>query len=561
MYPRILVIALASSVLCGIPRLIAQDVTVTPLEWVDAKDAPDELPVEKHALRIQFPPDLSNTPDPGYVLVKVITSDRGEHLSLWNLATQIPYEKAVSYALRNWSLKPGRRAGKPVNTFTQKLIIFNPASADVSRPDATPRLLFARPVVDASRKIGKNTPAFPPEVVWATVSLDATGGPTGLKDEPPALAELLEKAVHAWRFAPARRAGVAIPSELRVPFIIVSPTEGMMDTGNATLPRVLRQIPPTYPLAMRQSGLRGEVLVDFVVDIEGRVTRAFVVRSLNPAFDEPALDAVDQWTFEPGRKDGVPVKTHMRVPVFFQLQGEWEGGGAGVTVDQKADQSDLPPEFRYDIAAKLRGRVLPVYPYEQLNNTAKGEATVRLVISETGKVIYVNLIKATNPEFGGATIAMIEQWEFEPAIRAGRPTRSILDFTQEFSPYDQELVTDETDRMRTLERKHPERIVSAGKLDVRLRPTSARPPVFPSSLDGSVTKGEATVELLIDEDGRARLPRVVSASAPAFGWAAVQAVSTWRFDPPRQAGGPVVTRVRIPFIFSAVINAPAELKK
>ena len=156
---------------------------------------------------------------------------------------------------------------------------------------------------------------------------------------------------------------------------------------------------------------------------------------------------------------------------------------------------------------------------------------------------------------------MIEQWEFEPAIRAGRPTRSILDFTQEFSPYDQELVTDETDRMRTLERKHPERIVSAGKLDVRLRPTSARPPVFPSSLDGSVTKGEATVELLIDEDGRARLPRVVSASAPAFGWAAVQAVSTWRFDPPRQAGGPVVTRVRIPFIFSAVINAPAELKK
>ena len=68
MYPRILVIALASSVLCGIPRLIAQDVTVTPLEWVDAKDAPDELPVEKHALRIQFPPDLSNTPDPGYVL-------------------------------------------------------------------------------------------------------------------------------------------------------------------------------------------------------------------------------------------------------------------------------------------------------------------------------------------------------------------------------------------------------------------------------------------------------------------------------------------------------------
>ena len=60
---------------------------------------------------------------------------------------------------------------------------------------------------------------------------------------------------------------------------------------------------------MRASGMRGDVLVDFVVDSEGRVTRAYVVRSLNPAFDEPALEAVRRWKFEPGRKGGVHAAT------------------------------------------------------------------------------------------------------------------------------------------------------------------------------------------------------------------------------------------------------------
>jgi len=34
---------------------------------------------------------------------------------------------------------------------------------------------------------------------------------------------------------------------------------------------------------MRANGMRGEVLVDFIVDREGRVRNAFVARSLNPS--------------------------------------------------------------------------------------------------------------------------------------------------------------------------------------------------------------------------------------------------------------------------------------
>lgn len=560
MHPKTLLaaIVIASTSIVFTSRLASQDVTATPLEWIEPKDAPDQLPVENSPLRPRFPEDLRNTPDPGYVILEVFTTEKGKRLSLRPFSTLPAYEDAVLHVARDWDFKPGRRAGRPVNTFTRGMVIFNPASASPKLATATPRLLAAELVRDPSRHGGKKDGWVAPEVVWATVSLDAAGRATGVKDAPAGMAELLEKAVQTWRFAPARQAGVAVAADLRVPFIIVGAGQREpMGTGAMTPPRVKRQPKPEYPIEMRRSGMRGDVVVDFVVDIEGRVTKAFVVRSLNPAFDEPALTAIRQWTFEPGRKGDTPVNTHSQVSIHFELSGRWEGGETGLEVGGKVNQSDLPEELRYDVAPKPRGRVLPVYPYALVRDSVKGSATVKFMISETGKVSYAEVVKATQPEFGAAAVAMIEQWEFEPALRGGRPTQSVFSYTQEFSPDDTNLVPGALDDLLALERKHPERIMGAGKLDAPPKLSAAHPPSFPRSLYGRVAKGTALIELLVDEKGRARLPLIVTASDPAFGWAALQAVDTWRFDPPKSGGKSVVTRVRVPFEFS---SPPIEKK-
>jgi len=59
------------------------------------------------------------------------------------------------------------------------------------------------------------------------------------------------------------------------------------------------------------------------------------------------------------------------------------------------------------------------------------------------------------------------------------------------------------------------------------------------------------VEFLIDTQGKVRLPRIVSSTDPAFGYIAVQTVANWRYEPPKAQGKAVVTRARIPFVFSA----------
>jgi periplasmic protein TonB len=79
---------------------------------------------------------------------------------------------------------------------------------------------------------------------------------------------------------------------------------------------------PVYPQDMKQEGLTGEVLVDFVVDPKGNVRGAKAVRSTHQGFEEAACAAVSRWKFVPGRKDLHPVYVHMQVPIVFSLSDQ-----------------------------------------------------------------------------------------------------------------------------------------------------------------------------------------------------------------------------------------------
>lgn len=75
-----------------------------------------------------------------------------------------------------------------------------------------------------------------------------------------------------------------------------------------------------YPEAARRAGLEGRVVVQFVVDAEGRVTEASVLRGVHPLLDEAALAAVRSATFTPGRQRGKAVRVRMSLPVVFSLR-------------------------------------------------------------------------------------------------------------------------------------------------------------------------------------------------------------------------------------------------
>ncbi len=89
------------------------------------------------------------------------------------------------------------------------------------------------------------------------------------------------------------------------------------DLENKPQPR--RQGSPRYPSSARRSGLEGFVLAEFIIDENGDVTSIEIKQSSDPVFEKPTIDAIRDWKFTPGEKDGRVVKTRTRVRIPFNI--------------------------------------------------------------------------------------------------------------------------------------------------------------------------------------------------------------------------------------------------
>lgn len=85
-------------------------------------------------------------------------------------------------------------------------------------------------------------------------------------------------------------------------------------------PRVVYTVQPVLTAEVRKKA-PGRVHVLFVVNQAGNVESPIVQTSSDPAFERPALAAVKQWRFEPGRRNGQPVRFRMKVPITFPRGG------------------------------------------------------------------------------------------------------------------------------------------------------------------------------------------------------------------------------------------------
>lgn len=75
-----------------------------------------------------------------------------------------------------------------------------------------------------------------------------------------------------------------------------------------------------YPEMARKAGIEGRVIVQFIVNEEGKVEDPRVIRGIGGGCDEEALRAVKNALFKPGRQRGKPVRVQYSLPVIFKLQ-------------------------------------------------------------------------------------------------------------------------------------------------------------------------------------------------------------------------------------------------
>jgi len=86
-------------------------------------------------------------------------------------------------------------------------------------------------------------------------------------------------------------------------------------------PALLSAPPPDYPVLLKQAGIQGRVILRAVIDTTGRVEPASVriMKSPNPAFDQPTKVWVLKALFRPARLHGRGVRVFINLPVDYSL--------------------------------------------------------------------------------------------------------------------------------------------------------------------------------------------------------------------------------------------------
>lgn len=102
----------------------------------------------------------------------------------------------------------------------------------------------------------------------------------------------------------------------------VRPTDGSNEAvriGNGVRPpRKIHDVQPAYPPAAREAGIQGLVILDATISPTGEVSDIKVLKSV-PELDQAAIDAVEQWRWEPTLVDGEPVSILLTVTINFML--------------------------------------------------------------------------------------------------------------------------------------------------------------------------------------------------------------------------------------------------
>ncbi|RJO64446.1 MAG: energy transducer TonB [Myxococcales bacterium] len=84
-------------------------------------------------------------------------------------------------------------------------------------------------------------------------------------------------------------------------------------------PSFKHKVEPEYPRAAREKGVEGVVMLEILIDEQGRVRKVRVLSAPDNAFAQAAVAAIRQSSFHPGLMGERPVAVKIQVPFRFVL--------------------------------------------------------------------------------------------------------------------------------------------------------------------------------------------------------------------------------------------------
>lgn len=337
-----------------------------------------------------------------------------------------------------------------------------------------------------------------------------------------------------WRFEPVVWEGKPIPFRVQVNFVNMM---GHVSGNLAPLPNLpgethtedefglvkpVALIDPEVQIPLVEQACRGavEAYIEYVIGPEGIPTELNIKAASSPTALNAALNVLAGQQFKPATIYGQPVRVRYKQ--------------ATSTVSTAASPEPLQG---------LTEANDPIYPYERLIADEDGSATVAFTLNPDGSVKSATIKEASHPDFGAALKASVETWLFSPQAAAAKAER---EYTHEYSTA---ALPGGIERLTKLLRKGEKVSSSAAGLSSKPTRTGSGALIIPTEVREAGQGATVTIEFIIDRCGLAQLPRIVEASHPAAGWAAVTWVGSMRFKPMTRNGVPVDLKVAFPISF------------
>jgi TonB family protein len=240
-------------------------------------------------------------------------------------------ENAVR-TVTGWRFKPGMKEGKAVPVLANVSVSFRLLLDDnawrLTRASFATPAGVSRPVISKAMYPPSSGPVEN-ATVKLSMDIDEKGIPANIhamESSDPKWESEVNELMRGWRFEPGIKDGhpVTVPATLEFKrgnenALRNPPPQGAYQLGGGvTAPAVIYKVEPAYSEKARVARLEGKVVLIAVVTPEGQPTEIRVVRSLGLGLDEQAVEAVKQWRFSPGMKDGNPVAVQITIEVNFR---------------------------------------------------------------------------------------------------------------------------------------------------------------------------------------------------------------------------------------------------
>lgn len=190
--------------------------------------------------------------------------------------------------------------------------------------------------VDRASKL-RHPPVYPEQAidvcasgaeVVMIVDIDADGRFVGAVVERSSRNVHLDRAAldaaRHWTYRPASdEQGRKVADKIRIPVGFAAHescwTKQVPDTPARPEPSSAERYPPQWPAIVDQNRLSGEVVLLVLLEDDGRKHEVRVATSSgDSAIDSAAVQAAQNWRYEPAVRDGKPVRTVLRLPMSYR---------------------------------------------------------------------------------------------------------------------------------------------------------------------------------------------------------------------------------------------------